>query len=118
MKRAAIPPGGFVEDGRESAGGSLVRNRQRRRDWKHEQITRAERIRQKTRFENGFDFGYDSISQSDGEELPIERTAIARVPTEHGSFTAVSYVSKVDGIEHVAFVYGDHSRLWTKSRKV
>ena len=38
----------------------------------------------------------------------IERTAIARVPTEHGSFTAVSYVSKVDGIEHVAFVYGDH----------
>ena len=39
----------------------------------------------------------------------IERTAIARVPTEHGSFTAVSYVSKVDGIEHVAFVYGDHA---------
>ena len=41
----------------------------------------------------------------------IERTAIARVPTEHGSFTAVSYVSKVDGIEHVAFVYGDHSTV-------
>ena len=41
----------------------------------------------------------------------IERTAIARVPTEHGSFTAVSYVSKVDGIEHVAFVYGNHSTV-------
>jgi 3,4-dihydroxy 2-butanone 4-phosphate synthase/GTP cyclohydrolase II len=31
----------------------------------------------------------------------------ARVPTEHGEFTAVSYKSKVDGEEHVAFVYGD-----------
>jgi len=41
----------------------------------------------------------------------IERTAIARVPTEHGSFTAVSYVSKVDGIEHVAFMYGNHSTV-------
>ena len=41
----------------------------------------------------------------------IERTAITRVPTEHGSFTVVSYVSKVDGIEHVAFVYGDHSTV-------
>ena len=38
---------GFVEDGRESAGQVLVRNRQRRRDWKHEQITRAEKFRQK-----------------------------------------------------------------------
>ena len=31
----------------------------------------------------------------------------ARVPTEHGEFTAVSYKSKVDGMEHVAFVFGD-----------
>mmetsp|Transcript_2552 Transcript_2552/g.5723 ORF Transcript_2552/g.5723 Transcript_2552/m.5723 type:complete len:569 (+) Transcript_2552:210-1916(+) len=40
-------------------------------------------------------------------EVLVERTASARVPTEHGEFTAVSYRSKVDGIEHVAFVYGD-----------
>ena len=37
----------------------------------------------------------------------VERTASARVPTNHGEFTAVSYRSKLDGIEHVAFVYGD-----------
>jgi 3,4-dihydroxy 2-butanone 4-phosphate synthase/GTP cyclohydrolase II len=40
-------------------------------------------------------------------EVLVERTASARVPTEHGEFTAVSYKSKVDGMEHVAFVYGD-----------
>ena len=37
----------------------------------------------------------------------VERTASARVPTDHGEFTAVSYKSTLDGIEHVAFVYGD-----------
>jgi 3,4-dihydroxy 2-butanone 4-phosphate synthase/GTP cyclohydrolase II len=37
----------------------------------------------------------------------VERTASARVPTDHGEFTAVSYRSTLDGIEHVAFVYGD-----------
>ena len=37
----------------------------------------------------------------------VEGPASARVPTDHGEFTAVSYRSKLDGIEHVAFVYGD-----------
>ena len=37
-----------------------------------------------------------------------KRTAVARVLIEHGSFTAVSYVSKFDGIEHVTCVHGNH----------
>jgi 3,4-dihydroxy 2-butanone 4-phosphate synthase/GTP cyclohydrolase II len=40
-------------------------------------------------------------------EVLVRRTASARVPTEHGAFTAVSYKSETDGIEHVAFVYGN-----------
>ena len=39
----------------------------------------------------------------------MERTAAARHPTEYGDFTAYSYKSSVDGIEHVAFVKGDVS---------
>ena len=49
----------------------------------------------------------DMVRYRRKRELLVERTASARVPTEHGEFTAVSYKSKVDGIEHVAFVYGD-----------
>lgn len=49
----------------------------------------------------------DMVRYRRKREVLVERTASARVPTEHGEFTAVSYRSKVDGIEHVAFVYGD-----------
>jgi 3,4-dihydroxy 2-butanone 4-phosphate synthase/GTP cyclohydrolase II len=43
-------------------------------------------------------------------ERLIERVAEARVPTEYGEFTAVSYSSVVDAQEHVAFVKGDVSQ--------
>jgi 3,4-dihydroxy 2-butanone 4-phosphate synthase/GTP cyclohydrolase II len=49
----------------------------------------------------------DMVRYRQKREVLVERTASARVPTEHGEFTAVSYKSKVDGMEHVAFVYGD-----------
>ena len=49
----------------------------------------------------------DMVRYRRKREVLVERTASARVPTEHGEFTAVSYKSKVDGMEHVAFVYGD-----------
>ena len=49
----------------------------------------------------------DMVRYRRKREVLVERTASARVPTEHGNFTAVSYKSKVDGIEHVAFVFGD-----------
>ena len=34
----------------------------------------------------------------------VERTAVARLPTKWGTFTAYSYTSKLDGIEHIAMV--------------
>lgn len=40
-------------------------------------------------------------------EVLIERTAVARLPTEYGVFQAHSYTSMADGIEHVAMVMGD-----------
>ena len=40
-------------------------------------------------------------------ESIVERTALARLPTRWGDFRAVSYRSKLDGIEHVAMVCGD-----------
>ena len=43
-------------------------------------------------------------------ERLIERVAEARVPTEYGDFTAVSYSSVVDVQEHIAFVKGDISQ--------
>ena len=43
-------------------------------------------------------------------ERLIERVAEARVPTEYGDFTAVSYNSVVDVQEHIAFVKGDISQ--------
>lgn len=43
-------------------------------------------------------------------ERLIERVAEARVPTEYGEFTAVSYSSVVDVQEHIAFVKGDISQ--------
>ena len=42
-------------------------------------------------------------------ESLVRRTASGRVPTEYGEFSAVTYESLVDGVEHVAFVLGDLS---------
>src|SRR5919197_5166863 len=39
-------------------------------------------------------------------EKQVERVAEARIPTVHGNFRAVAYDSLLDGIEHIAFVYG------------
>ncbi len=49
----------------------------------------------------------DLISYRRRHERLIERVAEARVPTEYGEFTAVSFSSVVDVQEHVAFVKGD-----------
>ncbi|MGH3626160.1 MAG: GTP cyclohydrolase II, partial [Sciscionella sp.] len=40
-------------------------------------------------------------------EKQVRRVAKARIPTVHGTFTAVGYDSVLDGIEHVALVYGE-----------
>jgi len=52
----------------------------------------------------------DLISYRRRHERLIERVAEARVPTEYGEFTAVSFSSVVDVQEHVAFVKGDVSQ--------
>ncbi|CCH33539.1 bifunctional 3,4-dihydroxy-2-butanone-4-phosphate synthase/GTP cyclohydrolase II [Actinosynnema sp. NPDC047251] len=49
----------------------------------------------------------DLIAYRRRVETQVERVAQARIPTAHGAFTAVGYDSKLDGIEHVALVYGD-----------
>jgi len=49
----------------------------------------------------------DLISYRRRHEKLIERVAEARVPTEFGEFTAMSYSSLVDVYEHVALVKGD-----------
>lgn len=40
-------------------------------------------------------------------EKQVERVAEARIPTVHGTFSTVGYDSTLDGIEHLALVYGD-----------
>jgi 3,4-dihydroxy 2-butanone 4-phosphate synthase / GTP cyclohydrolase II len=40
-------------------------------------------------------------------EKLVERVAEARIPTEFGTFRTVGYDSLLDGIEHLAMVYGD-----------
>ncbi|KAI5076421.1 hypothetical protein GOP47_0008486 [Adiantum capillus-veneris] len=37
----------------------------------------------------------------------VERTAVARLPTKWGTFTAYGYKSKLDGMEHIAMVKGE-----------
>ena len=49
----------------------------------------------------------DLIAYRRRHEKLIERVAEARVPTDYGEFTAVSYSSLVDVYEHVALVKGD-----------
>ncbi|CAM3475297.1 bifunctional 3,4-dihydroxy-2-butanone-4-phosphate synthase/GTP cyclohydrolase II [Kibdelosporangium persicum] len=40
-------------------------------------------------------------------EKQVVRVAEARIPTAHGTFRAVGYDSLLDGIEHIALVYGE-----------
>jgi 3,4-dihydroxy 2-butanone 4-phosphate synthase/GTP cyclohydrolase II len=49
----------------------------------------------------------DLIAYRRRNERQVERVAEARIPTNHGDFTAVGYRSTIDGIEHVALVRGD-----------
>jgi 3,4-dihydroxy 2-butanone 4-phosphate synthase/GTP cyclohydrolase II len=49
----------------------------------------------------------DLIAYRRRTEKQVERVAEARIPTAHGAFRAVGYDSLLDGIEHVALVYGD-----------
>ena len=49
----------------------------------------------------------DLVRYRMGRESLVSCTATARVPTAHGEFAACTYLSDVDGIEHVAFVCGD-----------
>lgn len=49
----------------------------------------------------------DLIRFRRARESTVERTAVARLPTQYGLFNAYSYRSTADGIEHVAMVMGD-----------
>ncbi|SDC15911.1 bifunctional 3,4-dihydroxy-2-butanone-4-phosphate synthase/GTP cyclohydrolase II [Actinokineospora iranica] len=49
----------------------------------------------------------DLIAYRRRTEKQVARVAEARIPTAHGVFRAVGYDSLLDGIEHVALVYGD-----------
>ena len=40
-------------------------------------------------------------------DMLVERVAIAKMPTQHGNFTAYGYVSKLNGEHHVALVKGE-----------
>jgi 3,4-dihydroxy 2-butanone 4-phosphate synthase/GTP cyclohydrolase II len=49
----------------------------------------------------------DLIAYRRRTEKQVVRVAEARIPTEHGVFRAMGYDSLIDGIEHVALVYGE-----------
>jgi 3,4-dihydroxy 2-butanone 4-phosphate synthase/GTP cyclohydrolase II len=49
----------------------------------------------------------DLIAHIRRTERQIDRAADTRLPTEFGEFRAVGFRSRLDGIEHVALVYGD-----------
>ncbi|MGH3623375.1 MAG: bifunctional 3,4-dihydroxy-2-butanone-4-phosphate synthase/GTP cyclohydrolase II [Sciscionella sp.] len=49
----------------------------------------------------------DLISYRRRFEKQVSRVAEARIPTAFGTFRAVGYDSVLDGIEHVALIYGD-----------
>ncbi|PWW56999.1 bifunctional 3,4-dihydroxy-2-butanone-4-phosphate synthase/GTP cyclohydrolase II [Actinokineospora spheciospongiae] len=49
----------------------------------------------------------DLIAYRRRTEKQVVRVAEARIPTAHGTFRAVGFDSLLDGIEHVALVYGD-----------
>ena len=49
----------------------------------------------------------DLIAYRRRTERQVTKVAEARIPTAHGTFRAVGYDSTLDGIEHIAMVYGD-----------
>jgi 3,4-dihydroxy 2-butanone 4-phosphate synthase/GTP cyclohydrolase II len=49
----------------------------------------------------------DLIEYRRRREHLVSRTAEAQIPTEHGEFTAYTYLSLVDGMVHVALVLGE-----------
>jgi 3,4-dihydroxy 2-butanone 4-phosphate synthase / GTP cyclohydrolase II len=49
----------------------------------------------------------DLIAHIRRTEQQVDRVADTRLPTEFGEFRAVGFRSRLDGIEHVALVYGD-----------
>ena len=49
----------------------------------------------------------DLIEYRRRREHLVQRTAEAKIPTEHGEFTAYTYESLVDGMVHVALVLGE-----------
>lgn len=49
----------------------------------------------------------DLVRYKRKREKLVERTAVARLPTKWGTFTAYSYKSKLDGMEHIAMVKGE-----------
>ncbi|XP_073150868.1 monofunctional riboflavin biosynthesis protein RIBA 3, chloroplastic isoform X2 [Henckelia pumila] len=49
----------------------------------------------------------DLIRYRRKREKLVERTAISRLPTKWGTFQAVCYRSKLDGMEHIAIVKGE-----------
>jgi 3,4-dihydroxy 2-butanone 4-phosphate synthase/GTP cyclohydrolase II len=49
----------------------------------------------------------DLIAYRRRNEKQVARVAETRIPTVHGTFRAVGYDSLLDGIEHIAFVYGE-----------
>lgn len=49
----------------------------------------------------------DLIKYRRRTEKQIARVAETRIPTVHGTFRAVGYDSLLDGIEHIALVYGE-----------
>lgn len=56
----------------------------------------------------GDNLGMSDQADARGETLArlVRRMGEARIPTEHGEFTAIAFDAP-DGVEHVAFVYGD-----------
>jgi 3,4-dihydroxy 2-butanone 4-phosphate synthase / GTP cyclohydrolase II len=49
----------------------------------------------------------DLIAHIRHNERQIEKAADTLMPTEYGDFRALGYRSRLDGVEHVALVYGD-----------
>ncbi|MCW6008569.1 bifunctional 3,4-dihydroxy-2-butanone-4-phosphate synthase/GTP cyclohydrolase II [Micromonospora sp. CPCC 205371] len=49
----------------------------------------------------------DLVAYRRRTERQVEREVETRIPTRHGVFRAVGYRAEVDGVEHVALVYGD-----------
>jgi 3,4-dihydroxy 2-butanone 4-phosphate synthase/GTP cyclohydrolase II len=49
----------------------------------------------------------DLVAHIRHTERQVEQAADTRLPTEYGEFRAVGYRSRLDGVEHVALVYGD-----------